>query len=222
MPYVVERMKLEDIPEVTEIERESFSTAWPASTYRRELLENRLAHYIVVREVPTAEIEEEHTEAGPAEPYSPGGFRQLVEILKEWVTGGRYAEEIRARLRHIVGYVGFWMMVDEAHITTIAVRRSHRRRGLGELLLIAAIDRATSLGASVVTLEVRVSNLAAQALYEKFGFAKVGIRPRYYGDNNEDAIIMTSPIITSAAFQTRLQEIKQNNRAKVGEVIWRI
>jgi ribosomal-protein-alanine N-acetyltransferase len=84
-------------------------------------------------------------------------------------------------------------MVGEAHVTTFAVLPSWRRQGIGGYLMVAMMDLVADLGASVATLEVRVSNDAARALYSRFGFRPVGVRPRYYSDNGEDALIMTGP-----------------------------
>ncbi len=92
---------------------------------------------------------------------------------------------------YILGYIGFWYIVDEAHISTLAVHPSERRTGIGEGLLTHAMEDAESIGAEVVTLEVRSSNQPAILLYQKFGFEVVGRRPRYYQDNGEDAILMT-------------------------------
>ncbi|HSB90927.1 MAG TPA: ribosomal protein S18-alanine N-acetyltransferase [Anaerolineales bacterium] len=94
------------------------------------------------------------------------------------------------RLR-VVGYVGLWLLVDEAHISTIAVHPAERGRGIGETLLLAALDLAARIGAELATLEVRASNAAAQNLYRKHGFEVVGSRPGYYKDNREDAVLMT-------------------------------
>jgi ribosomal-protein-alanine N-acetyltransferase len=90
----------------------------------------------------------------------------------------------------VAGYCGFWLILDEAHITNIAIHPDFRGRGLGEATLRHVMDLARSLGASKMTLEVRVSNHAAQSLYEKLGFVRTGIRKGYYTDNQEDAIIM--------------------------------
>jgi ribosomal-protein-alanine N-acetyltransferase len=104
----------------------------------------------------------------------------------------------------IVGYGGLWMMVDEAHITTFAVLPDWRRRGIGGRLMLAMMRLAGDLGARVATLEVRLSNEAARLLYQRFGFRPVGIRPRYYSDNAEDALIMTSAPIDAADMRNRL------------------
>lgn len=90
----------------------------------------------------------------------------------------------------IIGYVGMWVILDEAHITNIAVHPDHRRCGAGRMLLESMFERARDKGATKMTLEVRASNLAAQNLYRKLGFVARGIRKGYYTDLNEDAIVM--------------------------------
>jgi ribosomal-protein-alanine N-acetyltransferase len=91
----------------------------------------------------------------------------------------------------VVGVIVVWMVLDEAHIATLAVRPDYRRRGIGERLLATALVGAALGGAQMATLEVRANNSAAQALYERFRFEVVGRRVHYYRDNNEDAILMT-------------------------------
>ena len=98
----------------------------------------------------------------------------------------------------ILGYAGMWLVLDEAHITNIAVHPLARRRGIGEALLRALMAEAYLLRIERITLEVRDSNTAAQSLYEKLGFVRVGRRKGYYSDNNEDAIIMWNMIISEA------------------------
>lgn len=105
----------------------------------------------------------------------------------------------------MVGYCGFWIAAQEAHISTIAVDPKYRERGIGQLLLITAIEKALKLDATLMSLEVRVTNLVAQNLYRKYGFKVVGRRPRYYSDNREDALIMTVDGIASASYQRIFQ-----------------
>jgi len=90
----------------------------------------------------------------------------------------------------IIGYGGMWIIIDEAHVTNIAVLADYRGLGLGEKLLTELQRTAAFLGATKMTLEVRVSNQVAQSLYRKLGFEASGIRPAYYSDNLEDALIM--------------------------------
>lgn len=171
LPVVVAPMTLDDLPAVLVIEEASFATPSSASVYRRELTENELAHYLVL--VP-------RDSAAPT-PAAPG----LGERVRRWLLGvGRTAP------RPIIGYAGYWLMAGEAHVSTIAVAEEWRGKGLGELLLLALIEEAIAAAATMVTLEVRLSNERAQRLYEKYGFDYVGRRRRYYHDNNEDALIM--------------------------------
>ena len=108
----------------------------------------------------------------------------------------------------VVGFAGLWVMVDEAHVTSFAVHPRWRRRGVGERLLLALVDIAVARRAREATLEVRLSNMPARRLYEKYGFRPVGIRPRYYSDNGEDALIMTTEPLDSAGVRDRLASLR--------------
>lgn len=221
MVYVIEPMRQEDIPEVTEIERVSFTTSWPVQAYRRELKDNRLARYIVARWVDpshpneTARDGEDDQNPSAAIGRESSGLKRLLSsILTPWRTG----EPTKAAIRNapqLGGYAGLWLMVDEAHITTIAVRPHLRGRGLGELLMVALADRAIAAGADRMTLEVRASNFEAQAVYRKFGFKEEGVRRRYYSDNNEDALIMWSEPLASPCFTKRLAAIREHTQQKM-------
>ncbi len=161
LKLLIEPMRLDDLPAVHEIERQSFTTPWPAHAYRTELESNRLATYLVAR----------------------------VEGM-------------------VVAYAGMWLMVDEAHITTFAVHRDWRRQRIAERLLLALLDLAVRRHAREATLEVRLSNLAARRLYEKYGFRPVGIRPRYYTDDSEDALIMTTERLEGPQMTARIARLR--------------
>jgi ribosomal-protein-alanine N-acetyltransferase len=93
--------------------------------------------------------------------------------------------------RDILGYIGYWFIVDEAHINTLAVHPAWRGLGLGEQLLLHALAQARAEGARLATLEVRASNTVAQRLYSKHGFERVGRRKKYYQNNQEDALLLS-------------------------------
>jgi len=112
----------------------------------------------------------------------------------------------------IVGYAGMWVILEEAHVTTIAVDPTQRRRRIGERLLVALIEETRSRGGLWLTLEVRKSNVAAQALYKKYGFREVHVRKRYYTDNGEDALIMWTGNLWESPFKERFQELKDSLR----------
>lgn len=88
------------------------------------------------------------------------------------------------------GYIIYWLIADEMHLLNLAVHPRHRRRGIARALLTAGLEQARAQGAAMVWLEVRPSNNAALALYHSFGFEEIGIRPGYYTDNGEDALIL--------------------------------
>lgn len=115
----------------------------------------------------------------------------------------------------ILAYGGFWLILDEAHISTIAVHPEWRGRGLGEMMLAALIDTAILCGAGELTLEVRVSNTVAQNLYRKAGFLEVGVRKKYYNDNKEDALIMTTPRVDQPPFAARCAALKDRIRQRL-------
>lgn len=194
LAYIVEPMRLEDIPEVMEIERVSFPSPWPVHAYRHEVSQNRLAHYFVARHQFADEPQEDVEDEEPS----------LFNRVQRWAHG------TKASGPSLVGYCGFWMAADEVHISTIAVDPGYRLQGIGQLLLITAIEQALKLGASIISLEVRVSNIAAQNLYRKYGFKGVGRRRRYYSDNREDALTMTAEQITSAPYQRMFQKRREH------------
>ena len=217
MRYYVRLMQKGDIARVAEIDHESFSNMWPPPNYRQEL-ENRLAHYVVACDIaPKVEQGEEHTSSGRSTVISRSmfGLRRLFNWNSSAVRGA-----LPAPKEYIAGFAGFWMMADEAHLISIAVCEECRRQGIGELLLISVIDLAAELNARMVTLEVRVSNEDAQSLYGKYGFHQVGLRPGYYTDNREDALLMTAENISSAAFQDNLQLLRRAHTSKWGTSIY--
>jgi ribosomal-protein-alanine N-acetyltransferase len=108
----------------------------------------------------------------------------------------------------VVGYAGLMVIVDDAHVTTVAVAPSHQHRGIGTRLLLVLLRDAIALGAERVTLEVRASNRSAQALYSRFGFAPSGVRKGYYVDNREDAVIMWAIDVRSREYAARLARIE--------------
>jgi ribosomal-protein-alanine N-acetyltransferase len=135
-------------------------------------------------------------------PWPPHAYRSELE-------SNRLATYLVVRAGdEVVAYAGMWLMVDEAHITTFAVHPAWRRRRVGERLLVALLDLAVARRAREATLEVRLSNLAARRLYEKYGFRPVGLRPRYYSDDGEDALIMTTDAFDDARFADRLARLR--------------
>jgi [ribosomal protein S18]-alanine N-acetyltransferase len=116
----------------------------------------------------------------------------------------------------LLGFAGMWLLAGEAHIINLAVRPECRRKGLGELLLMGMIEQAANLKASLITLEMRLSNQTAQRLYEKYGLTRRGVRRAYYTDNREDAAIMTLDEPCSPDMQAKRLVWQQTYRRKWG------
>ena len=235
MPYYLEPMRLSDVPEVEAIERVSFTSPWTRRAYEYDLTENPLAHYLVVREgvEPPAEKRGEGNAQPPVQ-EAPAGIRQgepptwrqrigaalsaVVRALSLHGMGMRDREALLAGARTpVLGFAGLWMAVEEAHLVTIAVHPDYRGRGLGELLLIGALDLAAGIRASTVFLEVRVSNVAAKRMYDKYGFVLSRVRKAYYSDNGEDALEMVADGIGKPQYQSRLQRLKKMLVEKMAE-----
>lgn len=191
-PYLVERMALKDVPEVAAMEKMVFTMPWSARAFEYELKYNSMAHFVVAKQ--------------HCDPKTGDGQRA------HWWAARRLPPP-----KPILGYAGLWLIVDEGHVCTLAVHPDWRGRRLGELLLVTLIERSCASNASVVTLEVRTSNLVAQRLYRKYGFAVVGLRKGYYSDNHEDALIMTTDPICSASYQSRFQELKSQLTTALSE-----
>lgn len=203
-------MQVRHIPAVSAIEKLSFSSTWPASAYRREIEKNAMAWYAVAKRTPAAGSPRRPPRfevAEPTEPSPDGVLKRFARRLRG--EGPPVSSEDVDELETVVGYAGLWLMVDSAHVTTIAVDPPYRGDGIGELLLVALIDRALDLDADQLTLECRVSNAVAQALYRKYTFKNSGLRKRYYSDDGEDALIMTSDSLRSATFGLVLDQNRE-------------
>jgi ribosomal-protein-alanine N-acetyltransferase len=192
--YYLDPMRVDDVPEVSRVERRCFTNPWPESAYRRELKNPTNNYYIVLRlHGPRPDVVTQQRETRSRLPLLPFTWRT----------------ERRVSTDPIVGFAGMWLLYDEAHITTICVAPEHRGKGLGELLLLALFEEALNRGAHWLTLEVRVSNTPAQDLYEKYGFTRQGVRRRYYSDNGEDAYIMWSPSLRDTNYQREFAELRR-------------
>ncbi len=196
--YVLRHMRYEDIAQVAEIDRQSFPLPWTPSVYRYEIGQNTSSEMVTL------------SRPGPGTlPVQRGGLPGLLDRLRRRTDFEGYSL--------VVGYGGFWFNRQQAHISTIAVRPDYRGHGLGETLLAGMIRRAIHLGAQVVSLEVRVSNASAIALYRKYGFVRVGLKYHYYRDNGEDAYDMRIAPLDEAYCQ-RLEARWAALQARIGFV----
>jgi ribosomal-protein-alanine N-acetyltransferase len=202
MGYSVRPMSADDIPQVSEIDREAFPTEWPPPSFKREL-SSSMVRYLVA-------FDESRRIVSDATTPKRSVWESLLAGMRHMLGRNDAPTDVAAAqdTQLIVGYASIWMMVDESHLTSIAVRQSHQHQGIGEMLLIAVIKLSLQMKAQVATLEVRASNHSAQALYAKYGFKNVGIRRRYYTDNSEDAVVMTTDKLTSPVYQVKLRDLE--------------
>jgi ribosomal-protein-alanine N-acetyltransferase len=210
LSYHVRLMRQEDVSQIAVIDRDDFPTILPQTNYQREF-KNPLAHYVVACDNEKAVDEVEMTWKETEQ--STGLISRLIFRNKVAPPSDR---------QYITGFAGFWIIAGETHIINFAVRRSYRRKGIGELLFISLIDLAKELKSLLITLEVRASNSAARNLYRKYGFHKTGLRRGYYSDDKEDGVIMTVENIGSVSFQKHLNHLKQAHSQKWGTAIYRI
>ncbi len=206
--------------QTSEVEKDAFPTLFPSTSFRREL-NNKISRYLVVSR---------SDDGGTADPSLPPLPHQGSALGNG---GGLLDRVMRGAARHIwrqrngswkpgdefiAGFVGVWHVAaaGEAHIVSIGVRTEYRGLGLGEALLLAAIERAIESGLGKVTLEVRVSNHVAQNLYKKYGFMERGRRRGYYTDNREDALIMTTPSILTDSYKTELRRLAASYEMRRG------
>jgi ribosomal-protein-alanine N-acetyltransferase len=184
LPYSIRPMEPGDIPMVVAIDRLSFPTPWSASSYAYELKHRNTSFFYVLLK-PDAN--------GDSSPEQ--GWRR-------WLHSVAGLEQQRSR---VIGYLGLRLRNSGTHISTIAVHPDWRGNGLGELLLLTAIERSAKMGCSTMTLEVRPSNRVAQSLYRKYGFRFTGVCEGYYRDG-EDAWLMTAEIDRDT-YRARLIEL---------------
>lgn len=202
MPFAVRLLTAQDVPQSVQIERDAFPTLFPPTSFHREL-QNRLASYLVARR--RNEVSQNGRRS--AHFVGAGKVNRSSALVSSMLKGARHIMNSRNDdADFIAGFLGTWYMEDQAHIVSVGVRRTCRGSGIGELLLISAIEQAMARLSRVVTLELRASNAVARNLYGKYGFTERGIRKAYYADNREDAIIMTTDPIQQAPYRELFRE----------------
>jgi ribosomal-protein-alanine N-acetyltransferase len=216
--FSVRRASLEDSMMLESIEREAFPGMTPVTRIERDLARQNGLYLAATREWEPAE-----KELGPRfaiatksekedDSFTAKVKRNVDRYLLDYVSRPKLPPE------YIAGFVGLWFVLDDAHVVIICLRELDRRKGIGEQLLISALEQAVENDSRVVTLEVRESNEPAIELYRKYGFQEVGLRRRYYSDNGENAVIMTTPPIQSDDYQNQFAELVDHHADRWGWV----
>ena len=218
MPWLLRPMHEGDITQAVQIDRDAFPENKYAPPFRRDLRERKYAHYLVAvsHDAPYNDYARSHELPPDGNSARSGRARggRITNAVKRLIGVGTDAAPPTEEL--IAGYLGLWAVIDEGHITSVGVRKSHRGQGIGELLVIGAVEASKLLNCRAVTLEVRVSNEVAQNLYKKYGFKIVGRRKRYYSDNGEDAYIMTTDPIDTPDYSFLFDDLSYQHSERWG------
>ena len=217
--FSVRLASLKDAVIMESIEREAFPDFIPLSRISRDITRDNGLYLNAVRKWRPSEkkLKSRLMIATQAEKEDPRLSAKLKRSINRYFLD--YINPPRLPPDYIAGFVGLWFVLDEAHVIVIGLRGVDRRKGVGELLFISALEQALANNSKLVTLEVRRSNDVAIELYRKYGFQKVGLRIRYYSDNGEDAVIMTTPPIQSDDFKDHLLNLTKQHAEKWGRAV---
>ncbi|NEP76631.1 ribosomal protein S18-alanine N-acetyltransferase [Okeania sp. SIO2G5] len=193
-PAVIEELTVDDLSAVVQMDENCFGGLWTEAGYRREI-ESPNSQLLIVKEAPEL-WKEESSSDGSAE--ADGTDSSLIGI----------------------GCV--WFILEEAHITVLAIQPPYRRQGLGQFLLITLLETAIQRQAEWATLEVRISNTVAQKLYKKLGFITIGQRKKYYQDTGEDALILWNKGLQNRSFHHDLEQLKQQTLVRLHKMGWMV
>ncbi|MBN4064393.1 ribosomal protein S18-alanine N-acetyltransferase [Dehalococcoides mccartyi] len=216
--FSVRRAVLDDAAMLESIEREAFPGMTPVTRIERDLKRQNGLYLAAIRD-----WRPDEQELGPRFAIATQSEKEddsFTARMKRNVDRYFLDKVSRPTLpdEYIAGFVGLWFVLDEAHVVIIGLRQADRRKGVGEQLLISALEQSVVNDSRVVTLEVRESNEPAIELYRKYGFQEVGLRRRYYSDNGENAVIMTTPPIRSDDYQNLFRGRVDQHSARWGWV----
>jgi ribosomal-protein-alanine N-acetyltransferase len=196
-------MTPDDLDEIMPLERQCFADPWTRRMYLSDLTTNAMATYLTLR-----------IADGRSQVANSKWLRRVEDGLGQAADNAPELSATGYQPPPILAYGGFWLLLDEAHIATVASHPDWRGCGLGQWLMLALLDAAMARGAANSTLEVRAGNLPARRLYEKLGYEVTGVRKHYYRDG-EDGLIMTTPPLAEPVMQARLGAARDEVVAKL-------
>jgi [ribosomal protein S18]-alanine N-acetyltransferase len=203
-----------DLPAVLQLDKECFGGLWTLAGYQRELASDR-SHFLLLSCSNVAA-------SLPTPSNAIGNLESNISAAKSGLN--LFASKVSDTEidNCLIGIGCFWSILEEAHITLIAIHPNYQHQGLGRLLLYGLLQKAWEEGLERATLEVRVSNESAISLYKKFGFQTAGTRPRYYPDNREDALILWRKGLQYPDFPQLLNTWKTEISALISQKDWRL
>lgn len=200
---VIEELTEQDLPAVIQMDQECLGGLWTESGYRREI-DSPNSQLLILKPASQTSSSLSLSSSPPAlqcEPFAPPPTPNATTIIG-------------------IGCV--WFILEEAHITILAIHPPYRRQGLGQFLLITLLETAIQRQSKWATLEVRLSNQSAQKLYEKLGFIALGKRKKYYQDTGEDALILWNKGLQNPSFHNDLKYLQQQTLARLKNTGWTI
>lgn len=202
-PIVIEELTEKDLSAVMQIDKECFGGLWNREGYQREI-DSPNSQILIMKLA---------LDAGTDDSYN---------ICEASPTKAPSSQTISSGDTSIIGIGCAWFILEEAHITMLAIRPQYRRQGLGQLLLIKLLKNAIQKQSEWATLEVRVSNQAAQKLYEKLGFINIGQRKNYYQDTKEDALILWNKGLQKQSFHYDLEQLGESTTHHLRNKGWQM
>ena len=191
-PIIIEELTEQNLSAVMQMDQECFGGLWTEEGYRREISSPN-SQILIIKSI-------SELEAAQPSSLTPNEIRYP----------------------NLIGVGCVWFILEEAHITVLAIQPPYRRQGLGQLLLVALLETAIHRQSEWATLEVRISNHAAQKLYAKLGFVTIGQRKKYYRDTGEDALILWNKGLQKRSFHYDLEQLKQQTVVRLQEAGWAI
>lgn len=201
-PVAIEELTEQNLSAVLQMDKDCFGGLWTEAGYRREIDSPNSQLLIMKSASGTTEHLPEYVPKN-----APGNMP----------TGSSPQPFLEPK---IIGIGCVWFILEEAHITVLAIQAPYRRQGLGQLLLTTLLETAIQRQSEWATLEVRLSNLPAQKLYEKFGFITIGQRKKYYPDTGEDALILWNKGLQKRSFHHDLEQLKDTTVERLNKKGW--
>ena len=211
-------LRAEQLPAVVELDQLCFGGHWTLEGYQRELA-SPMSHFLTLC-LPEASTDLELPSAKRCEKAQFVDLELGDSDEESEVSESKTQPDLPKSAQTLVGLSCFWSILEEAHITLLAVHPAYQRQGLGQLLFWALLGLAQKRGLERATLEVRVSNQAALSLYQKFGFKEAGRRRRYYQDTGEDALILWQGGLQTPGFAKAQAEWHQQIALRLAEQGW--